>query len=120
MLRIDHGVRVGGFLAGVAFLAASCGGRMTDGEGTTTGGVESLPTCVEICTHIVHTCIPGAAITTCVADCEGTLTRFASCPKELAPYLRCMETTAVECRDPMVTILDCSAERGRLENCGAP
>jgi hypothetical protein len=106
----------------VALLAIACGGRTTDntngtdvpGSGTTPTDT-TVPTCAEICRHVVDTCFPGAKTDPCVKDCEDMRTDFAGC-KALDAFLRCNLTARVVCTEK-ATIDDCYEERNNVVRC---
>ena len=108
-----------GLFTAMAWLFSGCGGRTTENMDSADGG-KPLPTCTQICNHAVGTCAPGANVDTCVADCEGARSTYASCPSKLDPYLRCMLTATVECRGGRVDIVSCDAERVAVQACARP
>jgi hypothetical protein len=109
----------------LAALAVGCGGRTnseTSGEtdtaadgGTTPTGTP-VPTCTEICNHVVGVCAAGASIDTCSQSCEAMRTSYAGC-KELEMVLRCMPTAEVQCVPGEAKIVGCGTVLGKLEEC---
>jgi hypothetical protein len=107
----------------IAAMIVGCGGRESSTDGSLvgssndSGGAQQVPGCGAICDHVIGACAPGASSSECVGDCQRTEQEFASCSGDLAAYLVCMGGTKVECRTDQIIILDCSAERNRLESC---
>ena len=105
-------------------MVSACGGRET-GTGGEAGAApnlsgaasKSVPGCGAICGHIVGACEPGASSGPCVSDCELAKKEFEICAGDLDAYFICVGGTSVECRANEIVILDCSAERMRLESC---
>jgi hypothetical protein len=119
----------------VLSLVASCGSRTIIGidsdaadaapaasrTGTQPPSTTSLPTCAEICDRLVSLCVGGATSQPCVRDCEAGLAGTSACSDELSAFLRCMETTRVQCMpNDVIVIVDCSDERLALERCRRP
>jgi hypothetical protein len=109
----------------LAALAVGCGGRTnseTNGEtdtaadGGTTPPDTSVPTCTEICDHVVGVCAAGASIDACSKSCEAMRTSFAGC-KQLDTVLRCMPTAEVQCLPGEANIVGCGTELGKLDEC---
>jgi len=107
-------------------LIGGCGGRTlgaASGEDDTTadGGTPSsdtpLPTCTEICNHVIDSCARGANIDSCKKDCETMRTDFARCKGELDAVLRCLPTAMVQCLPGEAKIVSCGIELGKLESC---
>ena len=105
----------------LVLLVLACGGHATEsnGNGDPGGGSDPtgtpVPTCADICRHIVDACFPGANIDGCVKDCEKMRTDFAGC-KAVDAFLRCNLTARVVCTDK-ATIDDCYEERNNVERC---
>ncbi|HMJ54663.1 MAG TPA: hypothetical protein VK540_21425 [Polyangiaceae bacterium] len=106
-------------------LTAGCGGRTTgdpngqpdtvDPAGTTPPDTP-LPTCTEICDHVIGTCALGANTDACKKECEVMRTDFKGC-KQLDTVLRCMPTAPVKCLPGEARIVGCDLELGALGQC---
>jgi hypothetical protein len=105
-------------------LTVGCGGRVaaepygqpTDDAGSTTPPGTPLPTCDEICDHVIGTCAPGANTDACKKECEKMCTDFKGC-RQLDTVLRCMPTAAVRCLPGEARIVGCDLELGELDDC---
>jgi len=103
-------------------LAGGCGGRAnesaesdTDADGNAT---IPLPTCTEICRHVVDSCVPGGEIKQCATDCEAMRAEFMGC-EALGPLLRCMPKAPVLCLRK-IEINGCQEERDAVNACRPP